>query len=390
MSEIKTKKKTSSKNPDMFEVLIHDFETYRLKHKTRSLDVDEIKDTIYKIKSLFSGSVSVQIYRRINICTKEVFGNVKVCLEFNDLQDNSGNFLASQWVLENKIKLLHLYLETSYLYIKKAWEVKHNIEKIFYPISTESIIREGHSYKHHFLLSLYGIAEIVKKYSHPNDNDSFLRIFLQNKSDEISLWDIQFNFTGKSHKSLNSIYLLIEYINLIVPESTKLIKIQSGSILASIKTYFTSKKAEQDVEEALGDVKKYVTAKLTKDSEEIQKVKKEQDKLEIDIRLKEKELEDANSFNAKYNKSLTTRKAELEIEWLELDNEKQRIENFKRKKDLLKELLADSLIEQNEYELIIKGQTFMSYSDKHGLSNKEIDISELDRKERGNSKNNDN
>ena len=68
-----------------------------------------------------------------------------------------------------------------------------------------------------------------------------------------------------------------------------------------------------------------------------------------------------DSEASKVTRQIELESMKIELEMKKVELEKKKIEAFKLKKDLLKEMLSDGIIDQNQMEMIVKGISFLKY-----------------------------
>lgn len=211
------------------------------------------------------------------------------------------------------------------------------------------------------------ICEIIldnQYYELSNKERTFIFDYKKSISDDTTVvWDVYVIIRSTRHEGLNLVYLLIEYLKLFATnEEVRLREIKTGSIKAKIKAYFEDGHAEENAKEGLDELKKYAKGKLSKEFEESEKIKVEKSLLKSEAQLKELEVKN-------YDQENLLKKRKLEIESLELENERKRLENeniklknFRDKVEVLKDLLANSIISQEEFEVWIEGELYLKKS----------------------------
>lgn len=177
-------------------------------------------------------------------------------------------------------------------------------------------------------------------------------------------WLIEFNFDVEKdelHKPLEFIHLFIEACNKIEGVSLKLEDIKIGSLKAKISALFDNLKAKQEFKDVLEGSKKIVKGKVEKEFNESEKAGAEKIKTDVEIKILEEQLSDLISDDSKEVKELQKESLKIDIERKKIENERLRLELFREKRELLKELLAEGIINQQNFEMMIKGLPFIKY-----------------------------
>jgi len=176
------------------------------------------------------------------------------------------------------------------------------------------------------------------------------------------IWEIDFNFKVKhteNHKPLEFIHIFIETLNKIDGATTFLDDIKIGTIKAKLKVLFDNAKSKEEVKELLESSRKFAKGKLERDYEETELKKAQKEKTNVEKELLEEEIKNVKSLESAYLKSLEIQAKEEEVKKKKLENMKLEIELFKQRKDMLSELLSEGYISQYDFEMAIKGISFL-------------------------------
>ncbi len=172
-----------------------------------------------------------------------------------------------------------------------------------------------------------------------------IEVFLAHKKDSISL---------------QTLAIFIEALNSIEGTKVTIEDIMKGSIISRLKLYFQSPDAKKQTIELLEGTKKFAIGKLEKEYSESEKFKKETEKIEAEKQQIINSLTHENSDD-------NIKKRALEIEALKLENDRKKLENqileldiFRKKTLVLKELLIDQLLTQEEFQILINKQLFIA------------------------------
>lgn len=172
-----------------------------------------------------------------------------------------------------------------------------------------------------------------------------MEVFLSHKKDSVSL---------------QTLAILIETLNSIEGTNVMIEELLKGSIISRLKIYFKSPDAKKQATELLESTKKFAIGKLEKEYIESEKLKKETEKIEVE----KQQIVDAMSFE---NSADNIEKRSLEIEAIKLDNERKKLENqkleldiFAQKTLILKQLLVEQLLSQEEFQILINKQLFIA------------------------------
>lgn len=206
------------------------------------------------------------------------------------------------------------------------------------------------------------IAESIltnKHYDSSELDQSFLIDILKSyKKETLAIWNVDFYFKKTDHKALYLTYLFVEYLQLFCDDrEAYLQEISNGSIFSKVTAYFRSEKAEDDAKEGLEELKKYAKGKLSKEYHEAKKLEQEVEHARLEKELKEEEIKNLES--EREQKNLERENIRLQNQKLELENESKKIQNFKDKISLMKELISDSIITQDEFKIMIKGELYL-------------------------------
>lgn len=190
-------------------------------------------------------------------------------------------------------------------------------------------------------------------------------------------WLIEMNFktqNGQNHQPLEFIHTFIEGLNTIPGVHVTLEDIKIGSIQAKIKAVFDDVTSKEQVKEVLETAKKFAKGKLEKEFYEGEKANSEAIKNRVESQILEETLLTLKSEETKELKRLESESLKYDLERKQLENERLKIQLFKERKELLKELLADGFINQNELEILIKGIPFMKIENGKLTISENIDI----------------
>ncbi len=236
-----------------------------------------------------------------------------------------------------------LHLLTSYLFNINLKKHPNVIDKITFEIfkwyfdirssSVETTTVSG------FIKSIMDGKQIFPSTIKPNQNEWTCEILLSSKNENNSLYFL---------------WLLIDIISRIEGVKIKMDDIKSGSILAKLKLLFNNIKAKNDVIDLLNSTRKYAEGILEKDFELKEKSKKETEKI---VAEKDKILFDID--NAKRKLELELLSLELDVEKKKLENEKMQLDIFSAKKNLYSQLLAENIINVEEFSLAINKQPLL-------------------------------
>ncbi len=190
-------------------------------------------------------------------------------------------------------------------------------------------------------------------------------------------WDLELFFDlpiEDSHKPLEFLYQFIEILNSINGVKVKIEDISIGSLRAKLKVLYENARSKEEVKELLESSVKFAKGKLEKDFEESEKLKKEAEKIDIEKKLLIQELESNTSIENAYKKSLEIQSAEEDLRKKKLENALLQIELMEKGSDALAELLAKGFISQKQFELMIKGLSFIKISDNKLLPGESLDV----------------
>lgn len=212
------------------------------------------------------------------------------------------------------------------------------------------------------------INELKNAFIEGIDNYSFLNTDLhsaiaenEENAYQKEIWDIELNFETpkyENHRPLDFIHTFIEILNKIDGVTVFIDEVKIGSLKAKLKVIFENAKSKEEIKELLESSKKFAKGKLEKEYEDSLLKKTEREKAEVEKSLAEEELKNIRSLETGYLKSLEIEAKEQEVKRRKLENLKLELELFKQKKDMLAELLSDGLINQRDYEILIKGLPF--------------------------------
>lgn len=242
------------------------------------------------------------------------------------------------------------------------------------------------SYKDTLLdLNNLSISKIIKK-NYPKKNNISISE-LQKVFDTISKkvesdinkeeWIFELNFNtekSENHKPLEFIHTFIEGLNTIDGVSLTLEYIEIGSIKARIKAVFDDVKSKEEVKDILESTQKFAKGKLEKDFIEGKKLDSDIIKNEMETKILEENLSTLQSSEIREFRQLENESVKLDLERKKLENEKLRIELFKEKKNLLKELLSEGIIDQKHFDMLINGLPFISMENGRLLIGETIDV----------------
>ena len=190
-------------------------------------------------------------------------------------------------------------------------------------------------------------------------------------------WIIELNFDtkkGENHKPLEFINTFIEGLNTIPGVKVTLEDIKIGSIQARLKAVFDDVTNKEEVKEVLESARKFAKGKLERDYAEVEKSISETQKNQIEKEILEENLKYIKSEENKELKKLESESIKYDIERKRLENERMKLQLFKERNDLLKELLADGFIQQKDLEILIKGIPFLKIENGTLTVGENIDI----------------
>ena len=233
-----------------------------------------------------------------------------------------------------------------------AFELKHKKKKDVSSLKLTEVLKS--KYKD---TSSVSISDLFQIYNYTFSTFSDLR----NEKEGLE-WTLELNFnTSKddNHKPLEFIHTLIEGLNTIPGTHVTLEDIRIGSIQAKIKAIFDDATSKEEVKEVLETAKKFAKGKLEKEFHEAERASSEAQKNQIESKILEENLSILKSDETKELKKLETESIRYDIEKKKLENERLKIQLFKERKELLKELLADGFITQKDLEILIQGIPFL-------------------------------
>lgn len=190
-------------------------------------------------------------------------------------------------------------------------------------------------------------------------------------------WIIEFNFRTtkeENHKPLEFIHTFIEGLNSIEGVKIILEDIKIGSITAKLKAVFDDVKSKEEVKEILESAKMFAKGKLEREYYEVEKCKSEARKNEIEANLLKESLGSLQSNETKEIRKLEMESLKFDNERKKLENEKLKIQLFKEKKELLKEMLSEGIIDQRNFDMLIKGIPFLKIENGHLAIGENIDV----------------
>lgn len=187
--------------------------------------------------------------------------------------------------------------------------------------------------------------------------------------------DLSFKTTKENnHKPLEFIHILIEGLNTIPGVKVTLEDIKIGTIQAKIKAIIDGVSSKEEVKEVLESARKFAKGKLEKEFSEIQKSDSETQKNQIESKILEETLQNLLSDGNKELKKLESESLKYDIERKKLENDRLKLQLFKERKELLKELLAEGFIAQKDLEMWVKGISFIKIENNVLTVGENIDI----------------
>ncbi|GGH01522.1 hypothetical protein GCM10007415_42070 [Parapedobacter pyrenivorans] len=190
-------------------------------------------------------------------------------------------------------------------------------------------------------------------------------------------WIIEMNFdvpTNERHLPLEFLHTFIQGLNTVHGLSVTLEDIHIGSIKARIKVVFDDIGSKEEAMELLESARQLAMGKIEEDRSGIEKIESEQ----VDNKrgtLTSKEHENGlTAEDLKEVKKLEVESLRYDIERKRLENEEKRLILFKKRKEVLKELLAEGIIGQRQMEMLIKGLPFLKIEDGRLTIGENIDI----------------
>ena len=237
-------------------------------------------------------------------------------------------------------------------------------------------------------ISKYLISSNIK--TNNSDNNTFSFISLQetfrcifktkntikefNKGEE---WIFELNFEctiEERHLPLEFIHTLIHGLNTIDGVKVTLEDIKVGSIKARLKAVFDDVSSKEEVKEILESARLFAKGKLEKEYYESEKLSSEATKNNIESEILKESLNDLKSNESKEIKKLQTESLRYDVERKKLENEEKKLELFKKRKNILKELLAEGIIDQKQFEMLINGIPFLKIENGNLTVGENIDI----------------
>ena len=296
--------------------------------------------------------------------------------KYQDLQDTD---LEKAKVLLQACKANILMLDSDVIHSFDA--IKKNINSI-----THVTMGMLHSKKSD--VSSLLLSKILKEKFHNSSSISAIALYdvfnstfntssVENIIVEPLEWLIELNFkTDKkeNHKPLEFIHTFIEGLNTIPGVRVTLEDIKIGSIQAKIKAIFDDVTSKEEVKEVLETARKFAKGKLEKEYYEGEKASSETQKNKIEFQILEENLLNLKSEENKELKKLQSESIRYDIEKKQLENERLKIQLFKERKELLKELLVDGFIQQKDLELLIKGIPFLKIENGRLTAGESTDI----------------
>lgn len=194
---------------------------------------------------------------------------------------------------------------------------------------------------------------------------------------QIDEWLIELNFNtpkDENHMPLEFLHTFIEGLNKIEGVKVTLEDIRIGSISAKIKAFFETAKSKEEVKELLESARKFAKGRLEKDFSERERNSAETKKAELESKILEEELKGIESPLYYEQKKLEGESLKLDVERKRLENEREKISLFRERKNLLKEMLVEGIIQQRDFEMLIKGLPFIKIVNGHLTIGENIDV----------------
>lgn len=324
---------------DILEKIIKYVEIARLKRSITEKNRDDLETLVISIDKQLQ-----DLNDRNDLTSKEIVQEIIALLKSLTNALDATNFSKQDIFFLNyflnELNKAIFYLEelgvaNFYIVISRM-----NVEIAFMP---KIVTRESHLTT--FRNERQKIIEQNRKKLELKSSPLEMEVFLAHKKDSISL---------------QTLAIIIETLNSIEGTSVIIEDIIKGSIISRIKLYFQSPEAKQQTIELLESTKKFAIGKLEKEYSESEKIKKETEKIEAE------KLQIINSISNE-NSDDNIKKRALEIEAMQLENDRKKLENqkleldiFRQKTLVLKELLVDQLLTQEEFQILINKQLFIA------------------------------
>ncbi len=186
-------------------------------------------------------------------------------------------------------------------------------------------------------------------------------------------WILELNFdtaNKNNHKPLEFIHTMIEALSTIEGVNVTLEDIKIGSIKARLKVVFDDLRGKEEFKDVVESSFKFAKGKLEKAQIENEKIETEKAKNLIENDILVTNLNTLNSPELRELKRLESESLKYDVERKKIENEMLNLELFRKKKDMIKELLAEGIIDQDKFEMLINGVSFMK------VDNGEIKIGE--------------
>lgn len=202
-------------------------------------------------------------------------------------------------------------------------------------------------------------------YSHNNIFFSELNLLDDNtKKMTIDSWDVDFSFSTSGldkHKPLDFIYIFIEILNKIEGVEIFLEDIKIGSIKARVKINFKTQAGKESLKnvlnESIGSIKADLNDASKKNLETIELTKL------IPNEIVNEQLSPTDILQNSYLISLQIKNAEEDLLRKKLENERLKIQILRESIETNSGLLANAYLSHKDYEILIKGISFLKVVD---------------------------
>ncbi|UTW62850.1 hypothetical protein KFE98_01445 [bacterium SCSIO 12741] len=200
---------------------------------------------------------------------------------------------------------------------------------------------------------------------------------IEEPENETLEWIFELNFDvdiNERHKPLEFIHLFIESLNTIEGVRITLEDIKIGSIKVKLKAVFDDVSSKDEVKEILNSTVKAAKDKLEKDFNESEKFRTEATKNQVDTNIRKEELLEKQSPEYKKIKQYEQESLKLDVERKYIENQERKLDYFIKRKNLLRELISEGLIDQKDFEMLINGISLFKLMDGRLTLGEDIDI----------------
>ena len=333
-----------NKNGNGVENILRYVESAKLKMLLNSSDASDLEDIVYQIDR--------QLQDMSDFQSNEAD---VIILRANKTLNSVANLLPELSSTEELKFVKYLLFEISYILADANKRNLADILKKFGQLSLELAFMPK-------ILPKNSLGSINFQYDEPIPK---FRIGFESKNKE-DFVDAEIRISNEEDsKSLYALWFFIETLQKIEAVRIEIKDIRKGSIFSSIRIWFKSEEAKQEVCHLLDSTRKFAKGKLEKDFSESEKIRIEGKKIEAE----KEQIEIANSVE---KSAFSEKKRELELESIAMDverkkleNEKLRLELFLEKKTALKELLADEILSNEEFKLLVNNHLFLEKRKDH-------------------------